>query len=201
LGLEALCPFHYRGRSVEGKAHLATEAVELSGEIRLTIPFKEITSVEARGGKLKMRFAGEEAVLDLGPQAEKWALKIRYPKGRLDKLGIKPGSQVCLLGVQDEDFRTELAERTREIFEEPREGADFILFQAGTQESLEALATLQSYIKRDGAIWVLWPKGQRQITRDHVFAASHAAGLVDIKICAFSDTLSGLKMVIPRDRR
>jgi hypothetical protein len=35
----------------------------------------------------------------------------------------------------------------------------------------------------------------------HVFAASHAAGLVDIKICAFSETLSGLKVVIPRDRR
>ena len=180
---------------------MASDAVELSGEIPLTIAFKEITSVEAKAGKLKMRFAGEEAVLDLGPQAEKWALKIRYPKGRLDKLGIKAGSKVCLLGVQDEEFRAELAERTREIFEELREGADFILFQAGTQEALAALAKLQSYIQRDGAIWVLWPKGQRQITRDHVFAASHAAGLVDIKICAFSDTLSGLKMVIPRDRR
>jgi hypothetical protein len=201
LGLEALCPLHYRGRTVEEKAHLASDAVELSGEIRLTIAFKEITSVEAKAGKLKMRFAGEEAVLDLGPQAEKWALKIRYPKGRLDKLGIKADSKVCLLGVQDQEFRAELAERTREISEELREGADFILFQAATQEALAALANLQSYIQRDGAIWVLWPKGQRQITRDHVFAASHAAGLVDIKICAFSDTLSGLKMVIPRDRR
>lgn len=201
MGLEALCSLHYRGRTIEGKAHLASEAVELLGEIRLTIPFKEITSVEAKSGKLKMRFAGEEAVLDLGPQAEKWALKIRYPKGRLDKLGIKPGSKVCLLGVQDEDFRAELEERTREVFEELREEADFILFQADARESLQALATLQGYIRRDGAIWVIWPKGQRQITRDHVFAASHAAGLVDIKICAFSDTLSGLKVVIPRDRR
>jgi hypothetical protein len=201
LGLEALCHLRYRGRTVEGKAHLASEAVEFLGEVRLTIPFKEIASAEAKAGQLKVRFGGEEAILDLGPQAEKWALKIRYPKGRLDKLGIKPGSKVCLLGVQDEELRAELAQRTGDVFEEPRQGADFILFHAGERESLQALATLQDYIRRDGAIWVIWPKGQRQIKRDDVFAASHAAGLVDIKICAFSDTLSGLKVVIPRDRR
>ncbi|MFY9826681.1 MAG: hypothetical protein WAM82_35315 [Thermoanaerobaculia bacterium] len=201
MGLEGLCHLRYRGRTVEGKAHLASEALEFLGETRLVIPFKEIAAVEAKAGQLRVRFGGEDAVLDLGPQSEKWALKIRYPKGRLDKLGIKPGSKVCLLGIQDEAFRAELAERTCNVFEKPREGADFILFHVDTQESLQALATLQSYIQRDGAIWVIWPKGQKQITRDHIFAASHAAGLVDIKICAFSDTLSGLKVVIPRDRR
>jgi hypothetical protein len=201
LGLEAVCRLRHGGRTVEGKAHLASESLDFSGEIRLSIPFREITSVEAKAGELKVRFAGEEAILDLGPQSEKWALKIRYPKGRLDKLGIKPGSKVCLLDIRDEEFRAELGERTRDVFEEPREGADFILFHADARESLQALGTLQNFIRRDGAIRVIWPKGQRRITRDHVFAASHAAGLVDIKICAFSETLSGLKVVIPRDRR
>ena len=201
MGLEALCHLRYRGRSVQGKAHLASQAVEFQGDIRLRVPFKEIASAEAKAGELKLRFGSEEAVLELGPLSEKWALKIRYPKGRLDKLGIKPGSKVCLLGVQDEDFRTELAERTHNVFDELQEGADFILFHADAEESLDALSGLQTYIQRDGAIWVIWPKGQRRITRDHVFAASHAAGLVDIKICAFSDSLSGLKVVIPRDRR
>lgn len=201
MGLEAHCHLRYGGRTVEGKAHLASEALEFLGEVRLSVPFKEITSVESKAGQLTVRFAGEEAILDLGPQSEKWALKIRYPKGRLDKLGIKPDSKVCLLGVQDEEFRAELRERTRDVFDELRAGADFILFYAGAQESLQALASLQNYIQRDGAIWVIWPKGQRQITRDHVFAASREASLVDIKICAFSETLSGLKVVIPRDRR
>lgn len=202
MGKEALCHVKYGTRTVRGKAHLASEAIEFTGEgLRLAIPFKEVLSVEAKRGQLKVRSADQQAVFEIGAQAEAWALKIRYPKGRLDKLGIKPGSQVCLLGLQDEEFLTELEQRTQNVCNQVREGLDFILFRANSQEDLALLDSLQNYIRRDGAIWVIWPKGQRKVNRDHVFAASKAAGLVDIKICAFSEELSGLKVVIPRDRR
>ena len=201
MGQEAMCSLRYGNRVLTGKAHLASEALEFTGDIKLSIPFKEVSSVEARSGQLKVCFGGEEALFAVGSQAEKWALKIRYPKGRLDKLGIKPESKVCLLGVPDQDFRAELLERTKDVSEGLRKGADFILFYAGSQEALGRLESLQRSIKENGAIWVLWPKGNKNITRDHIFAASHAANLVDVKICAFSDTLSGLKVVIPRERR
>jgi hypothetical protein len=66
---------------------------------------------------------------------------------------------------------------------------------------LERLATLQRSIRRDGAIWALWPKGQRHITEDVVRGAALEHGLVDIKVVAFSERLSGLKLVIPVARR
>jgi hypothetical protein len=201
MGQEELCKLGYGGRVLPGKAYLGSEALEFTGDVRLSIPFKEVSSVEAKAGQLKVRFGQDEAIFHLGAKSEKWALKIRYPKGRLDKLGIKADSRVCLLGLDDAAFREELLARTSDVSDDLREGADFILFQVGSREALDRLGSLQHSIQRDGAIWVIWPKGQRHISRDDVFAASHAAGLVHIKICAFSETLSGLKVVIPRDLR
>ena len=67
--------------------------------------------------------------------------------------------------------------------------------------SLGRLATLQRRIRRNGAIWVVWPKGQPHIKEDMIRAAAIAHGLVDVKVIAFSEALSGLKLVIPLARR
>jgi len=66
---------------------------------------------------------------------------------------------------------------------------------------LAKLAALERAIRRDGAIWVVWPKGQAHIKEDMVRAAALARGLVDVKVCAFSATLSALKLVIPLAKR
>jgi hypothetical protein len=50
---------------------------------------------------------------------------------------------------------------------------------------------LERIIKRNGGIWVVWPKGQQHIRQADVMAAAKRAGLVDVKIVAFSDTHSG----------
>jgi hypothetical protein len=48
---------------------------------------------------------------------------------------------------------------------------------------------------------VVWPKGRKEFREDDVRAFGPKAGLVDVKVMAFSDTLSGLKMVIPVKER
>ena len=48
-----------------------------------------------------------------------------------------------------------------------------------------------------GAIWVVWPKGRKELREDDVRNAAKAQGLVDIKVMSFSETLSALKLVIP----
>ncbi|MCB1057142.1 MAG: DUF3052 family protein [Acidobacteria bacterium] len=201
MGQEAECLAHAGGKSGAGKAHLEGTGLSFRGELSFDIPIGEVKSVDAKKGQLIVVTAAGETRLDLGPKAEKWALKIRYPKGRLDKLGIKPGSRVSVLGVEDEDFWAELDQRDAEASRELSEGRDFIFLRVDDEAELERLAGLERYLDRDGSIWVLWPKGQSHIKRDHVFAASKAADLVDVKICAFSDELSGLKVMIPKARR
>jgi hypothetical protein len=50
-------------------------------------------------------------------------------------------------------------------------------------------------------IWVVTPKGVKHINGNHVRAAAKAAGLVDVKVCSFSDSHSALKLMVPKARR
>jgi len=123
-------------------------------------------------------------------------------RSRLDKLGVKPGMRIAVLGVAERDFLPELRERTTEIAtDRPRKDTDLIFLGVESAAALRRLATLQRSIRRDGAIWALWPKGQKHIGEGMIRAAAIEHGLVDIKVVAFSERLSGLKLVIPVARR
>jgi hypothetical protein len=66
---------------------------------------------------------------------------------------------------------------------------------------LSRLTALREQIVPNGMIWVVWPKGRKDFREDDVRAHGPTAGLVDVKVMSFSDTLSGLKLVIPvKDR-
>ena len=85
MGQEAACRVSTDTRSGEGIAHLEPGELRFKGSFALRIPFDTITAYEAKRGKLHVTHKGGTAVFDLGSHAETWALKIRYPRGRLDK--------------------------------------------------------------------------------------------------------------------
>lgn len=123
-------------------------------------------------------------------------------RSRLDKLGVKAGMRVALVGLDDAEFVKELKERTTDIEpERPRRETDMIVLRIERGADLKRLKTLQVWIKRDGVIWVLWTKGRKELGEGHVRDAALASGLVDVKVMAFSAALSGLKLVIPLKRR
>src|SRR3954466_4433857 len=112
MGNEAVCTVRYDGQASEGKALLETnEIIFRGGDFRLKIPLKEIASLDASDGELSVGYDGAVAVFELGREAEKWATKIRNPRGLMDKLGVKAGMSVAVVGVQDADFESRLAAR------------------------------------------------------------------------------------------
>ena len=52
-----------------------------------------------------------------------------------------------------------------------------------------------------GTMWMIRPKGRREITDGDVISAARAAALVDVKVVRFSETHSAEKFVIPKDKR
>ncbi len=201
MGLEADCKVRYDGQVSRGKALLETREIMFRGEFRLQIPFQEIRSADAKAGELHVMSAAAVAVFELGPQAEKWALKIRNPRSLLDKLGVKPDSRVAVLGVRDEAFLADLAARVPGVAKRRVKDADLIFLAAEAPAALDQLGPLLDCLKRDGAIWVVYPKGRKEMNENDVRAAGRAAGLVDVKVAAFSDTQSALKLVIPVKKR
>jgi hypothetical protein len=202
MGLEADCTATIAGRSVAGKARLEDKDLIFRGGERLTIPLASVKSAEARAGRLQVRYAGGSASFELGPQAEKWARKLRYPKSRIDKLGVKPGHRVGVIGVDEAEFLKELRERTDDVsLGKPKRDSDLVFVLMSERAQLAKLKALQKMIKPEGAVWVVWPKGRKEFREDDVRAAGPGAGLVDVKVVAFSETLSGLKMMIPVAQR
>ena len=197
MGQEANCEVRFAGKISTGKALLETDDLIFRGDFRLSIPLKSIQSLEAADGVLRVTSPEGTVQFTLGAQADKWARKIRNPRTLADKLDVKPGMRVSLIGVRDM-----LERRTSDITEgTAAKGSDLILFGAEKDKDLVKLRTLQKALKRNGAIWVVYPKGKQEITEIGVLKAGRDAGLVDTKVARFSDTHTALKFVIPLAKR
>jgi len=120
----------------------------------------------------------------------------------IDKLGVKPGQKIAVLGVESAEFLKELAARVPEFSRGKRvAGADLIFFSAEAVMDLEQLSSLGRSIQKNGAIWVAYPKGQKHIREIDVINAGKSAGLTDNKVCSFSATHTALRFCIPVAKR
>lgn len=192
----------FEGKSSQGIAQLETDHLVFRGDFRLSIPLKEISSVVATDGVLRVKSPRGTASFELGPKAEKWANSIRSPKSLLDKLGVKPESSVSVVGIKDEPFLEDLRARTAAVsVGRLKKGSDMVFLSAENPRDLQKLERIEPYITRDGAVWVVSPKSKPEIRDVVVIEAGVAAGLVDTKVVRFSDSHTALKFVIPVARR
>jgi hypothetical protein len=95
---------------------------------------------------------------------------VRYPRSRMEKLGVKMGHRVTVLGVADPDFLAELKERGADVSPRRRAGSDIIFVAMTSRADLRRLDALRKSIKPEGAVWVIWPKGRREFREDDVRA-------------------------------
>ena len=131
-----------------------------------------------------------------------------YTAPLLDKMGIRPGMRVAILGpLEDDDevpdaegtFRARLEERTTDITDgRPKPDTDIVVLAADSTADLAQLADLRPSIFPTGAIWVVSRKGRAATLRDvEVMAAGRANDLIDNKVVAFSARRTALRLVVP----
>jgi len=124
-------------------------------------------------------------------------------KPLLDKLGVKPGSKVAVLNLDDPAFMKLLRQRTTDVvIGQPSGRCDLVFIGADDFNDLKRLKTVKGWIEPNGAIWVVRAKGPGSPLRDtDLIEAGLAAGLVDNKIASFSDTHGAMRFVFRlRDR-
>ena len=147
-----------------------------------------------------VRAEGRELILPGGERfhlptpAASWAEAILNPKGRLEKLGVKAGQRIGVVGLDDAEFVAELASRVAPT--DTGQELDLLFYGADSAEALAAIGDLLPRLAPRGALWVVSLKGRAlQVKDTQVMAAAKAHGLVDIKVCAFSETHTALKFV------
>jgi len=124
-------------------------------------------------------------------------------KPLLDRLGVKPGSRVAVVDLDDPSFMKLLRERSGNVVKgKPRGACDIVFLGANELQDLKRLREIKTWIEPNGAIWVVRLKGGRGPLRDtDLIDAGLAAGLVDNKIASFSETQGAMRFVFRlRDR-
>jgi hypothetical protein len=202
MGKELTCAVRFGKQESKGKALLETSEILFRGDFRLKIPFSAIKSAKTVDGELRLQTADGTAVFHLGAAAEKWRDKILHPKSRIEKVGVKPGAKVSLLGKFDPDFLDELVKLTKFLSKgKVSSGSAWIFFAADSKDDLARLPKISKAVEGAAALWIVYPKGQKQITENDVLAVGRKAGLKDVKVVGFSTTHTALKFVIPLSAR
>jgi len=123
------------------------------------------------------------------------------------KLGLRPGMKVLAVGMPPD---------VREVIESGVSGVVWVTQSTGF-EAAQVFATRLRDLKTQllrarkalpptGFIWVSWPKKSSgvatDISEDRIRELAFSLKLVDIKVCAVTETWSGLKLVIRiKDRK
>ena len=203
MGNEVKCVARVPGKRWQGKALLETDQLIFRGtECRLKILFAEMRRVTAADGELHIRTKDGTTVFEVGQVAEKWRDKILHPKSRVEKLGVKAGTRVLLLGRAETAFVAELRKSGADIESGPgsREIQLVFLF-VEDERGLDGVPGAAKRLAGAAGLWIAYPKGRKEITEVEVINAGRKAGLKDVKVVRFSPTHTALKFVIPVDQR
>jgi hypothetical protein len=203
VGAEAKTTLRLGRQIFAGTALLETAELLFRGETRIRIPLANVRDVAVKDGALHVTHSDGVAVLDLGDAASaRWAERIRSPRSLADKLGVKSGMRVAVLGLEDASIFADLERRGAEIISgKVPAGVPLVLWRVTRAASLSKLAGIVKNIARDGAIWVVHPRGDASVADTVIFAAAKDAGLTYTKVVRFSETDTAEKLVIPRTAR
>ncbi|HEY0656012.1 MAG TPA: DUF3052 domain-containing protein [Chryseosolibacter sp.] len=117
------------------------------------------------------------------------------------KLGIKPGDSLLIQHAPIEylDWVSPLPEGVS-VKRSSTKDLDFIhSFVTDQKEFKKLFVSNKKVLKKDGMMWISWPKKssgvQTDLDENFIRDFGLKAGLVDVKVCAVDETWSGLKFV------
>jgi hypothetical protein len=204
MGREAPCTLRFGEREGEGTAYLDTDELVLWQVRRLAVPVSELTVVDSADGRVEVSFPGGAAVLHLDGAARRWTESLRrVRRSRLDRLGVKPGQCVGVVGLVEDGFVEELRGRAAVVVtgRSVPAGADIIFLATSQREELGRVPGLAHFIAPGGVLWVVRPRDGREITGQDVAVSGKAAGMSAGRAVRFSATHTADRLVLPAPRR
>jgi hypothetical protein len=118
------------------------------------------------------------------------------------KLGIKPGFKMAVFNEPKDYFEliSPLPEKLEVVKKPKAQSLDFAhVFVKEMKVFEKEFPRFRDYLKKDGMLWVSWPKKASKVPTDLDETAVREFGLnnglVDVKVCAVDDIWSGHKFV------
>ena len=79
--------------------------------------------------------------------------------------------------------------------------AELIFWFVNQKSALRTAPDVARKIRGAAGLWIVYPKGRKEITESDLLGAGRKAGLKDVKVVSFSPTHTALKFVIPAEKR
>jgi hypothetical protein len=130
-------------------------------------------------------------------------------KSLAQKLGVKAGYRIATIAAPKDYPRWlgRLPEGAQIVHRAPNDGAEIVHLFVTTRAELETqLPRARQAVAIDGAVWVSWYKKASKVPTDVTETvirdlALATTDLVDVKVAAVTDQLSGLKLVVRKTLR
>ena len=193
MGKEATVTAVFADGADEGRLQYEPPKLVFKGRERRVFEGEALAGVRAEGDAMVL---ADGTRFTLGEkQALAWVDAILNPKGRMDKIGVKPGMRAAVMGVKDPTLSGELSKAGATPVRELA-NLDLLFYAADSAEDLARIDALIPMLTEKGALWIVSRKGKAATLKDtEVMAAAKAHGLVDNKVVAFSPTLTSLRFV------
>src|SRR6185312_10805759 len=102
----------------------------------------------------------------------------------MDKIGVKGGMRVAVMGVKDPTLSAELAEKGA-VPVTALADLDLLFYAADSAAELARVGALAPLLAEKGALWIVSTKGKAATVKGvEVMAAAKAHGLTDNKVVA-----------------
>ena len=193
MGKEATVTATFSDGAEEGRLQFEPPKLLFRGTERRVFEGEALEGVRAEGVDLVLTDGSRFTLTTRTVKG--WVDAIANPKGRPDKIGVKPGMRAAVLGVKDPTLSTELAGHGAEPVTELKD-LDLLFYGADDADALARVEGLVPLLSETGALWIVSKKGKAATVKDvEVMAAAKAHGLVDNKVVAFSPTHTALRFV------
>lgn len=161
------------------------------------LPYTDIVEVWQYGTFIHIRFQGGEAKLDMEDtrRARRFARKMEDAPSPLEALGAKAGDAVAIVGLPDAWVYRLLRQRRLTVANVAPKPVDMLVLGVADERSLAAIGSCLPHLRVGGVLWVVYPRGHREISSDAVAEAGRYFDLKGELELQVSSRHSALKLV------
>lgn len=193
MGLERSCTVTLDGRSSAGKAHCGDGLLEFRGEFRISWKWQDLRIVDSEDGILKAVKGDQLAEFNLGDAEAKWKHAILNPKTWVDKMAMRLGQPYRIVGELEQELKDDLLSKFGTTTEKD---AEVVFLRMESNLDLSMLDAARSTLPPNGAVWTIFPKGQKSFKDNDIRNYGRTSGWIDVKIASVTETLTSMKLVL-----
>ncbi|MES2155288.1 MAG: hypothetical protein V4510_09160 [bacterium] len=173
MAFRARTEWTHGGTTESVHATLGRYAITFSPGAEGRLPYTDVTEVWQYGSYIHIRFPDGEAKMDMQEQrrARRFARKMEDAPSPLEVLGARQGDAVAVVGLPDAwVYRLLRRRRLQEAVRAPA-GVDMLVVGVSDERSLASIGACLATLKSGGTLWVVYPRGHREIGTEAVAKA------------------------------